>query len=178
VLAVTALRRRPPTPTALTPANQDRKLACGVTFTKSGRTASMLAHQHPGATATQSVAWVSAHRIHTKSVHMETPRSARPDRRHSWIPLLMGVSIGSGLHTLFIVLVGMSPQPDDNLNLWSTYFVYVSAVPVLVTVAIGLILASRRSRLALLGIGLVAGAIASPLLWLVHGSTQYSSLGL
>ncbi|MGW0432873.1 hypothetical protein ACWDV4_10050 [Micromonospora sp. NPDC003197] len=79
----------------------------------------------------------------------------------------MGIFVSSCFHALFIMLVGMFPQSGDDLKLWSTYFVYVSALSGFVTVVIGLILASRRSRLAPFGIGLVAGALVSPLLWLV-----------
>ena len=87
---------------------------------------------------------------------------------------MMGIFIGSGLHTLFIAIVGLFPQPSDDLNLWSTHFVYVSTVPIFITVIIGLFLAALRSGLAPLGIGLVAGAFASPLLWLAGGSAYHS----
>lgn len=94
----------------------------------------------------------------------------RPGRRSFWVRLLIGAAVGGGLHTLCIAIVGMVPRSGDDLDLWSVYFVVVSAVPVFVTVVIGLILASQRSRLAPLGGGLVAGALVSPLLWLVSGS--------
>lgn len=94
----------------------------------------------------------------------------RLKKRSFCIPLGMGAAIGGGLHTLLIAIVGMFPQSGDDLDLWSMYFVYVSAVPVFIIVVIGLILAPLGSHLGPLGIGLVVGAVASPLLWLVSGS--------
>lgn len=99
----------------------------------------------------------------------------RPKRRAVWVPLLIGIGIGGGLHTLLVALVGMFPRRGDHLHLWSMYFIYLSAVPVFVIVVVGLILAPVRSRLGPAGIGLVVGAVASPLLWLWGGSAYHGS---
>jgi len=98
----------------------------------------------------------------------------RPGRRSRWPRLLTGAAGGGGLHTLWIVIVGMLPQRGDDLDLWSRYFIYASAVPVFIVVAVGLTLAPLGSRHAPLGIGMVVGAVASPLLWLVSGSALHS----
>lgn len=126
---------------ASTPANPHGRLACGVAPPSSSET-----------------------------VCVKASLIDRPGRRSFWVRLLIGAAVGGGLHTLCIAIVGMVPRSGDDLDLWSMYFVVVSAVPVFVTVVIGLILASQRSRLAPLGGGLVAGALVSPLLWLVSGS--------
>ncbi|MFU8852378.1 hypothetical protein ACNAW0_15520, partial [Micromonospora sp. SL1-18] len=73
-----------------------------------------------------------------------------------------------------IAIIGMFPQRGDDPHSWSIYFIYASAVPVFIVVVVGLILAPLGSRLAPLGIGMVVGAVASPLLWLVSGSAYHS----
>ena len=89
-----------------------------------------------------------------------------PKRRLFWQFVVLGSVIGAGCHTLLILIVGLTPRSGDDRNLWSTYFLLVSAVPVFVIVAIGLVLAPERSRLGSVGVGLVLGALASPTLWL------------
>ncbi|MEU9824820.1 hypothetical protein [Micromonospora chersina] len=98
----------------------------------------------------------------------------RPGARSPWFPLLIGSATGGGLHTLLIAILGISPQRGDDPDQWSLYLIFVSAVPVFVMVIVGLVLAPLGGRLAPLGIGLVVGAVASPLLWLVAGSAQHS----
>ena len=88
-------------------------------------------------------------------------------------PFIAGTATAAGLHTLLITVTGMLPQPGDDLKLWSTYFVYVSAVPVFVIVVIGLILAPSRSRLGAAGMGLVLGAVAAPPLWLLAAELAF-----
>ncbi|MFC4110853.1 hypothetical protein [Micromonospora zhanjiangensis] len=53
---------------------------------------------------------------------------------------------------------------------WFSWFIWASTVPVFVLVVVGAVLAPLRSRLGPLGIGLVVGAVASPLLWTVGAS--------
>ncbi|MFJ8582743.1 hypothetical protein [Micromonospora sp. NPDC093277] len=89
--------------------------------------------------------------------------------------LLTGTAIGGGLHTLFIAIAGMFPRRGDDLHVWSMFFIYTSAVPVFVLVLVGLLLAPHGSRPAPVGIGMVVGAVASPLLWLAGGAALHGS---
>jgi hypothetical protein len=88
------------------------------------------------------------------------------NRRSRWTFAALGAAIGAGCHTLLILILGMAPRRGDDPTLWSMYFIYASAVPVFLIVVIGLILAPQRSPLGSIGVGLVCGAVASPVVWL------------